>query len=1129
MRDIDSDVPRRRARRIGILLFVGLIVVPLVTVAVASTRLFQPGGGVLEVELLAKGGRWAEIFWSADFAMSPNDSSLAMLHQQPGTFDTLRFALPQKALEVLRLDPLDGEGEVVIRRMRVLDDQGRTVRTIDPTVMMPLHQIAVIRPERDGVRIVTTPGANDAMLVMRSSWLVGPPRWYNLQFVTPFSLTWIAVAVLVLISTGLACIVREIRAGPVSRRDALWLAALILTVIWAKLALLQQYPVPVPFWDQWDGEALTLYIPWADHGVTWRQMFTLHNEHRIFFSRLLALTVLLTNGQWDPQLQIVVNAVLHSLAALVFAAMLWLALGRRHLPGVVLAVGLAFAPPFAIENSLAAFQSAFYFLVLFSGLALYLMGTSQPGTARWFLGCLFALCCPFTVAGGILVLPAIAGMIVLRAMADRWGWHLLAASAAALAVVAAVGYAALPPAIASHEALRAGTVRHFEIAFARSLAFPWINYPRATVAMWLPLTAVGLLILWRRLRTTAIEQVTLAMGAWVVVQCAAMAYSRGASGAAPASRYLDIVALGYLANTAAILSWLNPRNGRRLMVAVGLVAWISVTGVGLKRVSEEMLATHGPLRRHYSREHLRNVRQFMITDNVREFVSLKGPDEVPYHSASMLANWLEQPSIRRILPAAVRQPLDVRSAGASATGGMQGSSSATGYLQPVFDSYAASDSRGEARFESQPITCQDLRHIRFEVNSSASWSGLQLSLKRLQSGKESRVVPPWFAPGGWFGVSVRCPEGPFTIVAVDSSPTSWFAFRQPAEVALGSALAESLVQRSRFVGLAAVALVLLALGSTVRRWRSSAGHADMAADPSLLADGVAVACTICGGTETDPLYVKYGYAIGRCRQCGLIYANPRAPEAAILSRYSPDYFWKEYLPSIGVVDGTFDLTRFDARHASVLQMIAADARGRRLLEVGCGAGFFLKAAERAGWSVEGIELSTEASRFAVERLELPIRRERAEDAPIAVASFDVAVMFDVIEHLFDPRAVLAAIARALAPGGTLVISTPNVDSASRFLLGTDWAVLSPLEHVYYFSEDSLRRLLEATGFSEVRFVREHAMWGPQETINFRYTHAPSGLRATITEWIVRTGGARLARALQRAGRQDALLCFARRR
>ena len=70
-------------------------------------------------------------------------------------------------------------------------------------------------------------------------------------------------------------------------------------------------------------------------------------------------------------------------------------------------------------------------------------------------------------------------------------------------------------------------------------------------------------------------------------------------------------------------------------------------------------------------------------------------------------------------------------------------------------------------------------------------------------------------------------------------------------------------------------------------------------------------------------------------------------------------------------------------------------------------------------------------------------------------------MFDTIEHLFDPGAVLQAVANALTAGGVLAVSTPNFDAASRFLLGEPWAVLSPLEHVYYFTEDSLRRILLA--------------------------------------------------------------------
>jgi SAM-dependent methyltransferase len=296
----------------------------------------------------------------------------------------------------------------------------------------------------------------------------------------------------------------------------------------------------------------------------------------------------------------------------------------------------------------------------------------------------------------------------------------------------------------------------------------------------------------------------------------------------------------------------------------------------------------------------------------------------------------------------------------------------------------------------------------------------------------------------------------------------------------------------------------------------------MAVWPPLQNDGTVVACAICGGTESRRLLSKMGYAISQCVRCGLVYANPRAPHEKILARYNPEYFWNEYLPSLGVVDGRFDLDQFDRRYSATLALMAQATTGRRLLEVGC-----LKAAERAGWQVDGIELSDEAARFAIDRLGLSIRRERAEAAPIPPASFDAAAMFDVIEHLFDPAAVVSAIARALTTGGTLVVSTPNFDAASRFALGPDWAVLSPLEHVYYFTEDSLRRLLTAAGFTDVRYVRQHAAWGPQETINFRYTHELSGWRARATEIAVRAGGLPLARLVQRAGRQDALLCLAR--
>jgi hypothetical protein len=142
--------------------------------------------------------------------------------------------------------------------------------------------------------------------------------------------------------------------------------------------------------------------------------------------------------------------------------------------------------------------------------------------------------------------------------------------------------------------------------------------------------------------------------------------------------------------------------------------------------------------------------------------------------------------------------------------------------------------------------------------------------------------------------------------------------------------------------------------------------------------------------------------------------------------------------------------------------------------------------------------------------------------------FHAAAMFDTIEHLVEPRAVLESIARALVPGGLLIVSTPNFGSVSRYLLGVSWAVLSPLEHMYYFEERTLDRLIETCGFDRVRFVRRHASWGPQQTVNFRYTQDPNGWRARGSSALIVAAGAPLARIIQRFGRQDILLCVAKR-
>lgn len=289
-----------------------------------------------------------------------------------------------------------------------------------------------------------------------------------------------------------------------------------------------------------------------------------------------------------------------------------------------------------------------------------------------------------------------------------------------------------------------------------------------------------------------------------------------------------------------------------------------------------------------------------------------------------------------------------------------------------------------------------------------------------------------------------------------------------------------------------------------------------------------VACTLCAGTETHPVCEKFGLAIARCVTCGLVRATPRCPPEQIAARYSAEYFWGEYLPSLGVVNGVVDEHFIDARYAPWITLVsAAVGPAGRLLEIGSGAGLFAKAFARAGWSVIGVEVNPAGAGFAREQLGLDVRSLYAEDLDVPPGSQDVVAMMDVIEHVPDPAATVATALRFLRPGGILLLQTPNLNALSRYALGTPWAVLSPAEHLYYFTEDTLTRLLTKTGYRSVEFSWEFAGFGPAETMNARYTHAPDAVRARLYGAAVKAGGPVLLNMVRRARLTDQLIAIAR--
>lgn len=249
-----------------------------------------------------------------------------------------------------------------------------------------------------------------------------------------------------------------------------------------------------------------------------------------------------------------------------------------------------------------------------------------------------------------------------------------------------------------------------------------------------------------------------------------------------------------------------------------------------------------------------------------------------------------------------------------------------------------------------------------------------------------------------------------------------------------------------------------------------------------------VPCGLCRSSRRRPYVRKFDLDLVQCRSCGLVYANPRLREEDVLKRYDARYFFEEYLPAFKAGPDGFDPALIRKHYGLFLRILAnAHSPGRKLLDIGCGAGFFLKAAEEDGWQGEGIEVSAAASAYGRDVLKVKVRTGRFETAGLSPRSFDVITLLDTIEHLPDPLASLEQARRLLKRGGLLLLNTPDLRSLSHVILGPSWAVLSPAEHLYNFSAKTLSRLLTQAGFRVIAIDNLLAF-------NPDYTHRRSGFR-----------------------------------
>ncbi len=222
-------------------------------------------------------------------------------------------------------------------------------------------------------------------------------------------------------------------------------------------------------------------------------------------------------------------------------------------------------------------------------------------------------------------------------------------------------------------------------------------------------------------------------------------------------------------------------------------------------------------------------------------------------------------------------------------------------------------------------------------------------------------------------------------------------------------------------------------------------------------------CPLCGAPpeRARVIFVKFGFHYRRCLDCGVTYVSPMLRPDVLIKSYEQSEFNDNWMRTLmGEIEQGFNRPKFEL---GIRQIEDAVGGKGRLLELGSAVGQFLEIARDAGWRVTGIEFNAVGADHCRAR-GLEVLREPLTDDSFPPGSFDAVAMWEVLEHVIDPRQIVRASARALRPGGALLVVVPNVDSLAAQIMGEHSNMFRGTAHLTMFNAATLGRLFEEEGF-----------------------------------------------------------------
>lgn len=238
-------------------------------------------------------------------------------------------------------------------------------------------------------------------------------------------------------------------------------------------------------------------------------------------------------------------------------------------------------------------------------------------------------------------------------------------------------------------------------------------------------------------------------------------------------------------------------------------------------------------------------------------------------------------------------------------------------------------------------------------------------------------------------------------------------------------------------------------------------------------------CPFCKTLHPKIRYKYENCAIVKCQKCGLMWLFPRPEENQLYEVYgdikyyfNQDFFSKGDSKIYGYVDYLAERINKQYWYKKIIQKTKAiiqtesssEEKKYRWLDVGCGLGFCMDVAYDYGFDVSGIEFNLPAVEYIRAKYTFPVEYGRLNEIQFS-RQYDVVSMFDVIEHLTDPIADLCKLREVVSDHGCLLIQTMDSESFVSRLLGKRLEDFRRFrEHLFFFSRDSLKQILEHCGW-----------------------------------------------------------------